>query len=233
MNRCAALIPAAGVGARFGANLPKQYMPILDKPVLRHTADKLLACERLDTVLIIVSANDAYIDTVYPPNRLPEKLHILRCGGETRAHTVYQGICAAKQQGLLNDDDWLLVHDAARCCLPNAALTRLLDTAVNHSVGGLLAIPVSDTLKRDNGADCVADTVSRARLWQAQTPQMFRTAMLHQALAAANLETITDESSAIEALGLSPLLVLGDVRNIKLTQAQDAVLAELFLRLPF
>ena len=230
MTRHVALVPAAGVGARFGAATPKQYVRLAGKTVLQHSAEVLLACAAIDAVAIVVSAADGHIDAVYPPSGLPEKLHILRCGGDSRAETVRNGTQALLAQGLLAADDWLLVHDAARCCLPATALQRLLDTVAAHPVGGLLAMPLADTLKRANGQHSVAATLNRSHLWQAQTPQMFRGGLLQQALAEADLSQITDESSAIEALGLQPLLVEGDSRNFKLTRAQDAVLAECLLR---
>ena len=230
MTRHVALVPAAGVGARFGAATPKQYVRLAGKTVLQHSAEVLLACDQIDAVAIVVSAADGHIDSVYPSSGLPEKLHILRCGGDSRAETVRNGTQALLAQGLLAADDWLLVHDAARCCLPATALQRLLDTVAAHPVGGLLAMPLADTLKRANEQHSVAATLNRSHLWQAQTPQMFRGGLLQQALAEADLSQITDESSAIEALGLQPLLVEGDSRNFKLTRAQDAVLAECLLR---
>ena len=230
MTRRLALVPAAGVGARFGAATPKQYVRLAGKTVLQHSAEVLLACAQIDAVAIVVSAADEHIDTVYPPLGLPEKLHILRCGGDSRGETVRNGTQALLAQGLLAADDWLLVHDAARCCLPAAALQRLLEQVSQHPVGGLLAMPLADTLKRANAQHCVAATLNRSHLWQAQTPQMFRAGLLQQALADADLNQITDESSAVEALGLQPLLVEGDSRNFKLTRAQDAVLAECLLR---
>ncbi|MFD1244065.1 2-C-methyl-D-erythritol 4-phosphate cytidylyltransferase [Paralysiella testudinis] len=230
MTRHVALVPAAGVGARFGAATPKQYVRLAGKTVLQHSAEVLLACDQIDAVAIVVSAADGHIDSVYPSSGLPEKLHILHCGGDSRAETVRNGTQALLAQGLLAADDWLLVHDAARCCLPATALQRLLDAVAPHPVGGLLAMPLADTLKRANGQHSVAATLNRSHLWQAQTPQMFRAGLLQQALADADLNQITDESSAVEALGLQPLLVEGDSRNFKLTRAQDAILAECLLR---
>ncbi|MCO6516456.1 MAG: 2-C-methyl-D-erythritol 4-phosphate cytidylyltransferase, partial [Snodgrassella sp.] len=151
-------------------------------------------------------------------------------GGATRAQTVRNGIAQAQQQFGLQDNDWLLVHDAARCCVSADSVQRLLAATHNHAVGGLLALPVADTLKQADAAQHVCCTVNRAGLWQAQTPQMFRAGILARALARADLEAITDESSAVEMLGLAPLLVSGDVCNFKLTSAQDAMLATYFLQ---
>lgn len=229
VTRHVALVPAAGVGARFGTDIPKQYTLINGKTVLQHTLSTLLAAPNIDTVLVIVSVQDPWIDQIYPPHDLPAKLHILRCGGVTRAESVDNGLKTAVNQGCLKNEDWVLVHDAARCCLTAAALQRLITAVDDHAVGGLLAVPVADTLKRADDHQQIAATVSRAGLWQAQTPQMFRAALLSKALASADLSRVTDEASAIEALGLSPLLVLGDTANIKLTQPQDAHLAAVLL----
>lgn len=230
MTRHIALVPAAGVGARFGADMPKQYAHIGGQTVLQHTLSTLLAAPNIDAVLVVVSAHDPWIDRLYPPHALPAKLHILRCGGATRAESVRNGLTAAITAGCLKNEDWVLVHDAARCCLTATALQRLITAVDHHAVGGLLAVPVADTLKRADAHQHIAATVNRADLWQAQTPQMFRAALLRNALDNADLTNVTDEASAIEALGLAPLLVLGDVGNIKLTQPQDARLAALLLK---
>ena len=228
MTRHVALVPAAGVGARFGAATPKQYVRLAGKTVLQHSAEVLLACDQIDAVAIVVSAADGHIDSVYPSSGLPEKLHILRCGGDSRAETVRNGTQALLAQGLLAADDWLLVHDAARCCLPATALQRLLDTVAAHPVGGLLAMPLADTLKRANGQHSVAATLNRSHLWQAQTPQMFRYRLLRESLAA-NV-AVTDEASAIEAAGFKPRLVRADATNLKVTFPADLRLAELILQ---
>lgn len=230
MSRRIALIPAAGVGTRFGATCPKQYVRLAGQTVLEHTVTRLGGIHAIDLVLIVVSAQDEYIDTIYPPAALPPNIAILRCGGTTRAQTVRNGIRLAQQHYAVLDTDWLLVHDAARCCVSKESVERLLESAQHHSVGGLLALPVADTLKQADAAQQVCRTVSRVDLWQAQTPQMFRAGVLAAALDQADLDVITDESSAVEAMGLAPLLVTGDIRNLKLTSAQDALLATYFLQ---
>lgn len=230
MNRRIALVPAAGVGARFGADTPKQYARLAGKTVLQHTVDKLVQHPSIDSVVLVLAPADPYIDTLYPAGRLPENLLLLRCGGHSRGESVRNGIHGLLNAGLATADDWLLVHDAARCCLPSTALQRLLDRVKQHPVGGLLAVPVADTLKRADEGQTVAATVARTALWQAQTPQMFRAGLLRRALDQANLATVTDESAAIEALGLHPLLVMGDSRNFKLTHSQDALLAAFLLQ---
>lgn len=225
MSRYIALIPAAGVGARFGAGKPKQYVEIGGQTVLQHTLDIFLTSPLIDHVAVVLSPEDGVFQTASSG-----KLSVLRCGGETRALTVRNGVAALLESGLAQPDDQILVHDAARCCLPTAALARLLQQAGGHAEGGILAVPVADTLKRADGGRHIAGTVSRADLWQAQTPQMFRAALLQQALSAEDLSAITDEASAVEKLGISPLLVEGDVRNIKLTLPQDEGLVGLLLQ---
>lgn len=230
MSRRIALIPAAGVGARFGAECPKQYVRLVGRTVLEHTVTRLAGIPAIDLVFIVVSAQDEYIDTIYPSAALPPNIAILRCGGDTRALTVRNGIRLAQQHYAVLDTDWLLVHDAARCCVSTESVERLIKAVQHHPVGGLLALPVADTLKQADPAQQVSRTVNRAGLWQAQTPQMFRAGMLAAALDQADLDVITDESSAVEAMGLAPLLVSGDIRNLKLTSAQDALLATYFLQ---
>ncbi len=225
MSRYIALIPAAGVGARFGAGKPKQYVEIGGQTVLQHTLDIFLTSPLIDHVAVVLSPDDQVFQTASS-----SKLSVLRCGGETRALTVRNGVAALLESGLAQPNDQILVHDAARCCLPVAALARLLQQAGGHAEGGILAVPVADTLKRADGGRHIAATVSRADLWQAQTPQMFRAALLQQALSAEDLSAITDEASAVEKLGISPLLVEGDVRNIKLTLPQDEGLVGLLLQ---
>ncbi len=225
--RHVALVPAAGVGARFGAGLPKQYSLILGQTVLHHTLAVLAAEPRIDLIVVVIAADDPYFDQYQWPCH---KLLVLRCGGDSRALTVRQGLAELLQQQLLADQDWLLVHDAARCCLSAAALSRLIQYLHGHPIGGLLALPVADTLKRANVEHDVVATVDRTALWQAQTPQMFRARLLSDALALGDLNQVTDEASAIEALGLQPKLVLGEASNFKLTLKQDRILAEAVLQ---
>ncbi len=221
-----ALIPAAGVGSRFGAGIPKQYVQLHHQTVLEHTVALFVNEPLIDLVVVVVSADDGFIDAL----PLPKNVLVLKKGGASRAATVTQALaCLLQEHGVLAQD-WILVHDAARCGLPKAALKRLLHEVDGEDCGGLLALPVADTLKKANSQGQVAKTVERADLWQAQTPQMFRAALLLQALQAANLNEITDEASAIEALGHSPKLVLGDARNLKLTLPQDEILLALILQ---
>ena len=180
---------------------------------------------RIAQIGVVVSPDDAHWDT-YDWLEWQGRLQVLRCGGETRAQSVLKGLEALSAD--MADETWVLVHDAARPCLPCGALARLIDAVQLDAVGGLLAVPVADTLKRADVDGRVATTEPRAGLWQAQTPQMFRYGLLKRALHAAGAD-ITDEASAIEKLGLSPLLVEADSRNLKITRPRDLQLASLIL----
>ena len=237
MSRYIALVPAAGVGSRFGAALPKQYVQIAGRTVLEHTLRRLLAEPQIVQVAVVLARDDAWFEQeVRLPENLAAKLRTLYCGGESRAESVFNGLNSLLRHGVIRPDDKVLVHDAARCCLPQSALNRLLDTldtdphAQQH--GALLAIPVADTLKRQAAPHLVhsAQTIPREGIWQAQTPQAFQAALLHRALSQSDLSQITDDASAVEQLGLQPALVTGDSRNIKLTRPDDAALAEYFLQ---
>lgn len=218
-SRYVALIPAAGVGARMGGVTPKQYMQIAGQAVLRHTVDAFLAAEQISHVYVVVSADDAYVDTVLP---LSDKLSILRCGGATRRDTVSNGLAVVSD---ITEHDWVLVHDAARPGLTVRLISKLIAEVGQHPVGGLLALPVVDTVKRFRAGKM--ETVSRDGLWLAQTPQMFRYGLLRDSLISVN--EVTDEASAIEAAGYTPLLVEGHARNMKLTMPDDFALLRLHL----
>ncbi len=217
-----ALVPAAGFGARMGHDLPKQYLPLAGQPMIFHALATLCACERITTVFVVLSPEDTQFHQ-YDIARFGDKLQPLFCGGATRAESVSNGLLAAE----LEPDDWVLVHDAARPCLTQAHLDRLLDELCDDEVGGLLAVPVADTLKRADAAGRVLRTERREQLWQAQTPQMFRAGMLAHALQ--QCKDVTDDASAIEALGFKPKLVASEPTNFKVTYPQDRVLAELLL----
>jgi 2-C-methyl-D-erythritol 4-phosphate cytidylyltransferase len=218
-----ALIPAAGVGARMGATSPKQYLKIGGKPMLRHTLDAFLSSELIAHTFVVVSPDDPYIDAVAPHHGVT----ILRCGGASRMESVRNGL--AVLANTLSRSDWVLVHDAARPGLTAALIEKLITGTGDHPAGGLLALPVVDTVKRCiDGEAC--GTVPRNGLWLAQTPQMFRYELLREALAAAtDPDSITDDASAVEALGLSPKLVEGHPRNLKVTLPDDVRIAEMYL----
>ncbi len=223
-SRNFALIPAAGVGARMAARGPKQYMTIGGKPMLRHTVDAFLSSPLIAHTYVVVSPDDDQIDAVMPAHGVT----VLRCGGASRLESVQN---ALRQLGeVLADNDWVLVHDAARPGLNAALIEKLITNVGNDPVGGLLALPVVDTVKR---AGAQVTTVPRDGLWLAQTPQMFRYLLLRDALAAAtDASVITDDASAVEALGHSPKLVEGHPRNLKVTLPADIRIAEMYLAAP-
>lgn len=222
-----ALIPAAGVGARIGGACPKQYMPLAGKPMLLHTLDTFAASPLIEHTFVVVSPEDGYITEILASARhLETRVSVLFNGGATRHRSVLNGLHAIRES--LDDDDWVLVHDAARPGLTGELIERLVCALRDDAVGGLLALPVVDTLKRADGAGRAAQTVARESLWAAQTPQMFRYALLRGALEQA--AAVTDEASAVEALGLLPRLVEGSPRNFKVTLPHDVGLAELHLK---
>ena len=220
-GRFFALVPCAGIGQRAGTAGPKQYEPLAGLAVVAHTLAALAAVPRLAATLVVLSADDAAFETQVPNWAGPGRW-LARCGGATRAATVAAGLAALLDRGATGDD-WVLVHDAARCLLRAEWVDRLIDACADDAVGGLLALPLADTLKsqaqggegraaatvdRQGSAARVAGTLDRSGKWAAQTPQMFRIGLLQRALAAAG-DAVTDESSAVEALGLQPRLVAG------------------------
>ncbi|CAN5408772.1 2-C-methyl-D-erythritol 4-phosphate cytidylyltransferase [soil metagenome] len=223
-----ALVPCAGIGARSGIEGPKQYAVIAGQSLVAHTLAALAGVARLSQVIVVLSADDsAFVDAAPGFDGWVE-----RVGGDTRAITVANGLAALKARGA-HDDDWVLVHDAARCLVRAEWIDRLIDECQGDDVGGLLAWPAADTLKlaasgAEHGAERVARTVDRHGVWQAQTPQMFRIGLLQKALAEAGTG-ITDEASAIEALGHSAKLVRGAFENFKLTYPPDFDIAERLL----
>lgn len=226
MQKFFALVPAAGSGARMGAALPKQYLALAGRPLLYHTLKQLCACAEIERVFVVLAAGDRFFaQQDWQP--FADRIEPLYCGGAARAVSVFNGLLAVRD--LLAADDWMLVHDAVRPCLPADALQRLIDTLRNDAVGGLLALPVVDTLKRADAAGLVMQTEPRESLWQAQTPQMFRYRALLEALRACDPALATDEASAIEHLGQRPRLVNGDTRNLKVTYPHDLELAALIL----
>jgi len=229
MSTCIALIPAAGSGSRIGSESPKQYLPLAGKPMIWHAITALAQHGRIDRVYVVLAPGDVWFDT-YDWSGVSGKLRVLRCGGDTRAASVLNGLRAMK--GEVGARDWVLVHDAARPCLTQAHLDSLIGTLENDAVGGILAVPVADTLKRSDSAARIVATEPRESLWQAQTPQMFRHEMLMHALEALGTETPTDEARAIEHLGLKPKLVACDSTNLKVTYPRDIKLAELILQHP-
>jgi 2-C-methyl-D-erythritol 4-phosphate cytidylyltransferase len=224
MSRYFALLPAAGIGARMGSKGPKQYLNLAGRTMLWHAIHAFEAVEAISRTYVVLASDDCHWGG-HDWSGLG-KLSVLRCGGATRAETVLNGLRAVA--GEVARDDWMLVHDAARPCLSPGLLGRLLDELADDPVGGILAAPVADTLKRAGDDGRILETVPRERLWGAQTPQMFRHGLLLKALEHAGTG-VTDEASAVEAMGLSPQLVESDLTNLKVTWPRDIEVAEWLL----
>jgi len=223
-----ALIPAAGVGTRLGAGQPKQYLALAGRPMLWH-AIASVCLPPVDNVFVVLAPGDREFAR-QDWGAFAGRLEPLYCGGESRRDSVYNGIVAA--MAAVDADDWMLVHDAARPCLPRRDLEGLIRETRDDQIGGILALPAADTVKKaakdEAGALRVSGTQDRSQLWLAQTPQMFRCGLLAQALKEAKAP-ITDESGAIEQMGLTPRLVAGSRENIKVTFAEDLMIAEAIL----
>jgi len=229
--RIVALIPAAGGGSRFGAALPKQYADLHGRPLLARAIERLQSGLALDNTFVALAPEDTLYERIVGPLPGVETMH---CGGASRAETVANSLAELGRR--CDDDDWVLVHDAARPCVPVDALRRLISELADDPVGGLLAIPVADTLKREDRETPaqVLRTEERAGLWQAQTPQCFRFGVLKRAFALPGALDATDESQAVEALAATgacslPWLVAGSTLNIKVTYPGDLALAAAIL----
>jgi len=223
-----AVIPAAGSGQRFGADIPKQYQAVAGKPMLAHVLELLLTAPGIDGLVLVTAPGDTrWRDWVPEP---ASRRMFTATGGATRAASVRGALAAL--EGVAAADDWALVHDAARPCLAAEDLAKLLGELHDDPVGGLLAAPVVDTLKRGDASGHVVATQAREGLWRALTPQMFRYGLLCAALDGA-LDAgvdVTDEACAMEWAGHAPRLVNGGVDNVKVTRAEDLALAEAVLR---
>ena len=221
--RLHALVACAGVGSRSGSDLPKQYTRIAGRSVIEHTLAALAGVSQIAMTLVVLASDDALFER-YAPAFDGE---VARCGGASRAATVANGLAELVKRGA-HECDWVLVHDAARCLVRSAAIAGLIDACRDDACGGLLALPLADTLKAARDGR-VAATLSRADKWLAQTPQMFRIGALRDALSHAGPD-ISDEAGAMEAAGHAPLLVPGSVENFKLTWPADFELAERLLK---
>jgi 2-C-methyl-D-erythritol 4-phosphate cytidylyltransferase len=222
-----AVIPAAGLGSRMGANLPKQYLSLRGKTVIEHTLERFCQHPRIKGVMVAIARGDRYWHKL--PLKSADKLRVV-FGGEQRCHSVVAALRYLAE--LAAPEDWVLVHDAARPCLRKKDLDQLITTLCVHPVGGLLGRPVRDTMKRADAEGRVTETVDRQGLWHALTPQMFRLQPLTEAIerALAGGRLVTDEAQAMELAGHSPGLVEGHADNIKITHPEDLALAELYLR---
>jgi 2-C-methyl-D-erythritol 4-phosphate cytidylyltransferase len=224
-----ALIPAAGSGTRLNSKTPKQYLPLAGRPMLWH-AVRAVCVPPVESVFVVLAPGDSAFGA-HDWSAFAGRLEPLYCGGESRRDSVYNGLVAA--MAAVEADDWILVHDAARPCLPRKDLESLMRETENDEVGGILGVPVAETVKRigkdESGAQRIAVTEDRSQLWLAQTPQMFRAGLLAQALKRAT-GSPTDEAAAVEQLGLKPRLVAGSRENLKVTWPEDLALAETILR---
>lgn len=220
-----AVVPAAGSGRRFGGSTQKQYLKIHNQPIMLHSINRLFALP-LSGCVIAISPDDQIAQTLNYQN--PSQLHFV-AGGAERMDSVLAGLDFLQDRAAA--DDWVLVHDVARPCIAGESLVKLHETLADDDVGGILAIPVRDTLKKTQDGNIV-ETVSRDHLWQAQTPQMFRFGLLRDALIAAKKQNlqVTDEASAVELTGCVVKIVEGRMDNIKVTYRDDFALAELILQ---
>ncbi len=222
-----AIVPAAGHGSRMQAARPKQYLTLLDKPVIMHTLERLVSHPRIAGVVVAVADNDLYWQELPIPMRWP--LHHTT-GGRERADSVLNALNYLNK--INQHDPWVLVHDAARPCLRHSDIDRMLSVLGSDPVGGILGVPVNETVKRVDAQNRIIETVSRDNLWRAATPQMFRLKALKKALEQTRLAQckVTDEASAMEYLGYQPKMVEGHADNLKITLPQDLDLAALYLQ---
>jgi 2-C-methyl-D-erythritol 4-phosphate cytidylyltransferase len=219
-----AIVPAAGVGKRMQADRPKQYLELAGKTVIEHTLLRLLQADVFTAIAVAVSEEDPY----WPDLAISLHKNIMTApGGKERADSVLSGLKTISEQA--SDDDWVLVHDAARPCITAADIHHLIDSLVNDEVGGILALASPDTLKQVQ-AKCITGTLDRSHIWRALTPQMFRYGMLKTALEQAQGNpAITDDASALELQGLQPKIVEGRPDNIKITRPEDLALAQFYM----
>jgi 2-C-methyl-D-erythritol 4-phosphate cytidylyltransferase len=224
-----ALIPAAGSGTRLSKKQPKQYAKLAGKSMLWH-AVRAVCMPPIESVFVVLAAGDKTFAR-QDWSAFKGKLEPLFCGGETRRDSVYNGLVAA--MAAVDADDWVLVHDAARPCLPKKDFLNLIKESRSDEIGAILALPIAESVKRaqkdEAGTQRIAGSEDRAQLWLAQTPQMFRAGLLAQALRAAK-GTVTDEAGAVEQMGLKPRLVTGSRENLKVTWPEDLAIAEAILQ---
>jgi 2-C-methyl-D-erythritol 4-phosphate cytidylyltransferase len=227
MPKIFALVLAAGQGTRMGDPVPKQYIPIAGKPMMFHCIETLANVPRIERVFVVLAPMDRHW-AGHDWSALPDKVEAVFCGGTRRGESVSNSLKHLQER--IAKDDWVLVHDAARPCLDKELVEQFLDELESDAVGGLLAIPLADTLKSADENVRVAATIPRLNLWRAQTPQMFRSDLLRRGLE--KKPQATDEAEAVESLGYyAPRLVQGENTNIKVTFAEDLQIAEMILKL--
>lgn len=220
-TRFYALVPCAGTGSRAGTPGPKQYERIAGQPLVWHTLAAFAAVKRIARAMVVVAPGDGFFE------RNPTSALVVPCGGATRAQSVQNGLYELRRVGA-TENDWVLVHDAARCLVTPELIDKLIDACQGDEVGGLLAHKLPDTLKREEGGR-VVETLDREDKWAAQTPQMFRIGMLLQGIEKAG-NAVTDEAAAIESLGKRPMLIEGGAQNFKVTYPEDFEAVEIVLK---
>ena len=221
------VIPAAGVGKRMEANKPKQYIQLLGKTIIEHTLDCFISYEKIEKIIVVVSEGDPY----WPELKISQHNKIMTvAGGQERCHSVLNGLTSLSS--MADDNDWVMVHDAARPCIDIEDLQQMMDQLSDHPVGGILAYPVRDTMKRSDPDGHIIETVDRTNLWHAMTPQMFRLGKLTKALKSLldSNTFVTDEAQAIESTSVKPLLITARTYTNKITHIGDLVLAEEYLK---
>ncbi len=226
-----AVVPAAGTGSRLNPDIPKQYLSLDGQTVLERSLARLDALAMISATVLVLRAGDNRADSLFEAGADTRARQMIRGeGGDDRCQSVLNGLYQLKSRA--ESSDWVLVHDAARPCVRVADMLRLLEVVAEHPVGGLLAVPVTDTLKQADDERRVHRTIDRRRLWAAQTPQVFRYGLLLEALQQATTRgyAVTDESSAMELAGHQPVIVQGSPDNIKITWPHDLALASLMLR---
>ena len=224
MPKVFAIVPAAGHGTRIGDPVPKQYLPVAGRPMMYHSIAALAAVNRIERIFVVLSPMDRHW-AQHDWSRVQGKVETIPGGGAHRPETVFNALKAL--DGRVAKDDWILVHDAARPCIETELVEQFLDEMGEDPIGGLLAMPVADTLKRGGEGQRVVETIPRIGMWKAQTPQMFRYDMLKRGLE--RRPDATDEAQAVEALGHAPRLIEGENSNIKVTFAEDLEMAEMLL----
>jgi 2-C-methyl-D-erythritol 4-phosphate cytidylyltransferase len=222
-----AIVPAAGIGKRMGSDIPKQYLPLHGKTIIEHTLQRLSQIDVIEGIVVAIADGDPWWPELHVEISKPLKLVK---GGVERCHTVQNALHALA--GECSANDWVLVHDAARPCVRAEDIQLLISRLNSHEIGGLLGMPVRDTMKRTDAKGSVRDTVERDNLWHALTPQMFRYGMLAKALdkALADQFLVTDEASAMEHAAYAPLMIEGHADNIKITRPEDLGLATFYLQ---
>ena len=220
------VVPAAGIGSRMGGDIPKQYVSVNGKTIIEHTLDNFIDRKEIENICISISESDNHWPTL--PISKNKKI-ITTIGGNERYESVYNGLCALQDKA--NDEDWVLVHDAVRPCLKKSTIDRLITDIRSHDVGGILALPCFETMKRVNNNQQVEETINREIIWRAQTPQAFKYKKLLLSIEKAINENIliTDEAMAMELSNYKPIVIMGDEKNIKITHKDDLKHLELFL----